>query len=160
MVLVAHGHSGSGIAGHNLHGILSRMDGGIRGEQRFAEQILISGGNVARSIIGVTLLVVAQGVVLVLADVAADVGLVDAVRCYGILEVLRKENGLPRVGSHLIIIVDEVHRMAVAVGGTTVPVIADIVEQVQTADGTVLSVHAAAHRPVASCTVDQQVVVP
>ena len=160
VVLVAHGHGCTGITGDNLHGVLGRVDGGVRGEQRCIEQIIVGGGDIACGVVGYVLCILSLRVILVLADVAVDVGLVDAVRGYGILEVLRKENGLPRVGSHLIVVVDEVHRMTVAVGGTTVPVIADIVEQVQTADGTVLSIHAAAHRPVAPCTVDQQVVVP
>ena len=50
--------------------------------------------------------------------------------------------------------------MAVAVGGASVPVVADIIKEVQTANGAVLSVHAATHRPVAAVAVDEQVVVP
>ena len=65
-----------------------------------------------------------------------------------------------RVGSHLVVVVDEVDGMAVAIRGAAVPVIYHIVEQVESADGPVLSIHAAAHAPVAPGAVHQQVVVP
>ena len=98
--------------------------------------------------------------VLVLADVAVDVGLVYAVGIDGILEVLGEEDGLAGVGAHLVVVVHEVHGVAVAVGGAVVPVVHYVVEEVQSADGDVLAVHAATHRPVAALAVHQQVVVP
>ena len=40
---------------------------------------------------------------------------------------------------HLVVVVDEVHGMTVAVGGATIPVVADIIEEVQSANGAVPS---------------------
>ena len=73
MVLVAHGHGGSAVAGHNLHGVLCRMDGGVRREQRFVDEVLIVRWDISRCVVGVTLFIVGLGVVLILANVTGNV---------------------------------------------------------------------------------------
>ena len=160
MVLIAYRHGGTAIAGDNLHGILCAVNGSMAGEQRFADHVVVGGGDIARSIVRLALLVSGLRVVLVFADVAVDVGLVDTVRGNSVFKFLGKENLLTGVFAHLVVVVDKVHGMAVSVSGTTLPVVADIVEEVQSTDGTVLAVHAATHRPVATGAVDKQIMVP
>ena len=52
MVLIAHRHRGSCIAGHDLHGILSGVDSSITLKQGFVDTILIGGGDTACGVIG------------------------------------------------------------------------------------------------------------
>ena len=136
------------------------MDGGIALKQRLIHTILIGSGDVACGIICIVEGILSQRMVLVLSDIPLDIGLIDAVGSDGILELLGKEDSLAGVGTHLIVIVHKVHCVAVTVGSTIVPVVADIIKQIESTNGSVLAVHTAAHTPVTAFAIHQQVVMP
>ena len=98
--------------------------------------------------------------VFVLANVAADVGLPATIRVADVLILQSEQLCTLGVSAHLVIVVHEVELVAVAVGGTTVPVVADIIKYIHLSDGTILTIHAATHRPVTAVAVDQKVMMP
>ena len=61
------------------------------------------------------------------------------------LIVLREENLQLGVSAHLVVVVHEVHCMAAAVGGTLVPVVTYVVEDIHLTYRHVVAVHAATH---------------
>ena len=44
MVLVAHGHGGTAVAGHNLHGVLSRVRCSVRREEGLIDEGFVAFG--------------------------------------------------------------------------------------------------------------------
>ena len=61
--------------------------------------------------------------------------------------------------SHLVEVVHEVHFMGAAVSGTSRPVVDHVVEDVECSGIEPVAVESAAHAPVASCTVGEEVMV-